>query len=337
MGFRASGLWGSVLAAAGSDTIARMDPVIETNLPLPGRHQGKVRDTYSLPAQADGEAGERLLIVATDRISAFDVVLPTAIPGKGRLLNDVSGRWFRWIENQGLARTFLLSTEAADVPGLTDEQRLIIEGRASIGRRCQVVPIECVARGYLVGSGWGEYEKSGEVCGITLPAGLRKADRLPAPIFTPATKAAQGEHDENITFEQACDRVGTPVMERLRELTLAIYVAAADYARSRGLIIADTKFEFGAPVGEPMSAENLILIDEALTPDSSRFWPLEGWSPGAEPPSFDKQFVRNHLLGLVARGEWDKRTPGPALPAEIVEKTQERYQRARSLLFPDSG
>ncbi|MEC9373108.1 MAG: phosphoribosylaminoimidazolesuccinocarboxamide synthase [Planctomycetota bacterium] len=319
-------------APVGGDSYHRGVKALETtNLRLGGRRSGKVRDTYDLPGEAGSPA--RLLVVATDRLSAFDVVLPTPIPGKGRLLTELSANWLRWIEGRGLARTYLMSTDAGDVPGLNVEERAALEGRCTIGRKCRVVPIECVARGYLAGSGWKDYQATGEVCGVALPKGLRNAERLPEPIFTPATKAEQGEHDENISFERACDVAGRAVMERLREMTLRIYSAAAAYALERGVIIADTKFEFGYPLGEAETPENLMLIDEALTPDSSRFWPAAGHEPGREPASFDKQYVRNYLLELVAAGKWDKTAPGPTLPEDVVRNTLARYEEARRLLF----
>ncbi len=312
-----------------------MEPIVRTELPLPGRRQGKVRDVYRVPAEAPGEP-DRVLLVATDRLSAFDVVLPTPIPGKGRLLTEISTRWMRFIEDRGLARTFLLSTDAADVPGLSQSERGMIEGRVAIGLLCEVVPVECVARGYLAGSGWVEYRETGAICGVELPAGLKEGDRLPAPIFTPATKAEQGAHDENIPFDQACEIAGRDTMERLRDLTLRIYTAAADHALSRGVIIADTKFEFGRAATRRRGSaalDDLILGDEALTPDSSRFWPAEDWRPGQEQPSFDKQFVREHLLRLVREGKWDKRAPGPSLPEDVVRATMARYEEARRRLF----
>ncbi len=303
-----------------------MEAVFETNLPLPNRRQGKVRDVYELPGKEP-----RLVIVATDRVSAFDVVLPTPIPGKGRLLTDISAFWLRWIEEQGIVQTHLLSTDYADIPGLSEDEQASVAGRLMIGRACQVVPIECVVRGYLVGSGWIEYQATGSVCGIALPDGLVEAAKLPEPIFTPATKAEQGEHDENISFERAAEVAGEKVMARLRDISIELYKRGADYALDRGVIIADTKFEFGVPVDEPGSTP--ILIDEALTPDSSRFWPAESYTPGASPPSFDKQFVRDYLLGLVGKGEWDKTDPGPELPADIVTSTLSRYEQARTRLF----
>ncbi len=303
-----------------------LDAVYETHLSLPNRKQGKVRDVYDLPGDQP-----RLVIVATDRISAFDVVLPTPISGKGRLLTDISTHWLRWIEEQGLVRTHLVSTDASDIPGLDESQIAQVEGRATIGRKCRVVPIECVVRGYLVGSGWNDYQKTQSVCGIKLEKGLIEASQLPEPIFTPATKAEQGEHDENISYEQACDVAGEKVMRRLRDLSIEIYQRGAAFARERGVIIADTKFEFGVPVDEPNA--DPILIDEALTPDSSRFWPAESYAPGQSPPSFDKQYVRDYLLGLVRRGEWDKTDPGPSLPDDVVTNTLSRYEEARRRLF----
>lgn len=303
--------------------------VLSTDLSLPGRREGKVRDVYELPG---GEP--RLLIVATDRISAFDVVMPTAIPGKGRLLTEISTWWFGFIRERGLARTHLLATDAAQVPdsafrGTTT--RADLEGRSTIGRRCRVIPVECVVRGYLEGSGWKDYQQTGMVCGVRLPAGLRQCDRLPEPIFTPATKAPQGEHDENISFEEAAERVGAGLTEELRSTSLAIYNAAAEYALSRGIIIADTKFEFGLAEDEG-GGGGPILIDEALTPDSSRFWPADKYRPGGPQPSFDKQYLREYLQGLVDAGRWGKRAPGPALPDEVVRRTLQKYVEARDRL-----
>lgn len=306
-----------------------------TDLPYPNRREGKVRDVYSLPTTGDG-AEPRILIVATDRLSAFDVVLPTLIPGKGKILTGIATRWFRWIEEQGLCSTHVLSTDADDLPGLTDDQRETLRGRITIGRACRVVPIECVVRGYLAGSGWEEYRQRGAICGVKLPAGLTRGARLPEPIFTPATKAAIGEHDENIDFDRACDIAGRPLMERLRDTSIAIFNAASAVALSRGIVLADTKFEFGQPLGadgEP-NGEAPILIDEALTPDSSRYWPAdECGKPGVEPAALDKQFVRDYLLGLVAAGQWGKSAPGPELPERVVHETIKRYEQAREALF----
>jgi phosphoribosylaminoimidazole-succinocarboxamide synthase len=317
-------------------------PVVRTDLPFPNRREGKVRDVYDLPPDpAHKDRPPALLIVASDRLSAFDVVLPTPIPGKGAILTDISAKWFRFIEQRGLAKTHLLSTSVDEVSGLTAAQRDELRGRITVGRRCKVVQIECVARGYLAGSGTKDYQRDGAICGVQLPPGLRDGDsileKLGAPIFTPATKEQQGRHDENISFDRACELVGRPLMTRLRDMTLAIYSAAHDYARARGVILADTKFEFGFPVnerGEKVS-EELILVDEALTPDSSRYWPLENWTPGAPTgqQSFDKQFVREHLESLVAQGKWNKQAPGPTLPESVVRGTLDKYEEARRRLF----
>jgi phosphoribosylaminoimidazole-succinocarboxamide synthase len=315
-------------------------PVFQTDLDLPGLRRGKVRDVYDLPpgiqppdARAAGtHPSPGLLIVASDRISAFDVVMPTPIPGKGQLLTGIATFWLRWIESKGLCRTHLVSTDAGLIPkaALGRTPRADLEGRVMLARRCRVIPIECVARGYLEGSGWKEYQQTGSVCGIKLPAGLKQCDQLPEPIFTPATKEEQGKHDENVSFERAAAMVGGELMEKLRTLTLRIYKAAAEHARERGIIIADTKFEFGLPAdgGDSAEAREPILIDEALTPDSSRFWPAAEFSPGRPQKSYDKQFLREHLESLVARGAWNKQAPGPELPPEIVEGTRARYQTA---------
>lgn len=310
--------------------------VFHTDLNLSAPKRGKVRDLYDLPPDRAGNP--RLLIVATDRLSAFDVVLPTPIPGKGCVLTTIAAWWLRWIEHRGLCRTHLLSTDPGDLPneafqGATTT-RSDLAGRITIGRRCRVVPVEFVVRGYLEGSGWAEYQKTGRVCGIELPAGLQRCSQLPEPIFTPATKAEQGAHDENIDFERACSIVGGDLMRTLRDRSLAIYCAAAAQARDRGILIADTKFEFGLPQdakGEP-TGEEAILIDEALTPDSSRFWPADQHTPGSPQPSFDKQFVREYLGDLIERGLWDKTDPGPELPERIVRGTLERYERVCQLL-----
>ncbi|GJM17861.1 MAG: phosphoribosylaminoimidazole-succinocarboxamide synthase [Phycisphaeraceae bacterium] len=281
------------------------------------------------PVAGAGGGPDRVVMVATDRVSAFDVVLPTPMAGKGVLLTAISAFWLRWISEQGLGATHLISTDAADVPesafgGRTT--RVDLEGRVVIGRACRVIPVECVVRGYLEGSGWKDYQRTGEVCGIALPAGLGQCERLPEPIFTPATKAEQGAHDENIGFEAACAIAGRATMERLRDVSLAIYHAACAHALERGIIIADTKFEFGVPVDDPDGAP--IVIDEALTPDSSRFWPADGYEPGRAQASYDKQFVREYLEGLVAAGSWDKAAPGPELPAAVIAGTVERYREA---------
>lgn len=316
-----------------------MNAVLETHLPLPNRRQGKVRDIYDLPKErsglpADAIPGGGLLIVASDRISAFDVVMPTPIKGKGQLLTDISTRWFAFISERRLAPIHLVSTSVAGITGLSDHERAMLEGRSMIAHRCRVVPIECVVRGYLDGSGWVDYQASGGVCGVRLPAGLRRGDALPEPIFTPATKEELGAHDQNISYEQACDTVGAGVMENLRATSMAIYNAAHAYAKDRGVILADTKFEFGFPLdagGNP--GKEPMLVDEVLTPDSSRYWDAALWQPGREQASFDKQYLRDYLNGLVAKGQWNKQAPGPMLPEEVVVGTRSRYEEALSRLF----
>jgi phosphoribosylaminoimidazole-succinocarboxamide synthase len=280
--------------------------VQETSLAgLQLRGRGKVRDIYDL--------GNRLLIVATDRLSAFDVVLPTPIPDKGRVLTQLSVFWFEKLHN--IVPHHLLTT--TDFTGELAPHAEVLRGRAMLVRKTEPLPIECVVRGYLSGSGWKEYKAGGRVCGIPLPAGLRESDKLPQPIFTPATKAQTG-HDENISFEQAAERVGDGVALRLREVSLEIYRQAAAYAAARGIIIADTKFEFG------LAGDDLVWIDEALTPDSSRFWPADQYEPGKGQPSFDKQYVRDYL----ERIGWSKQPPAPALPADVVAATSEKYREA---------
>ncbi len=313
----------------------------QTPLDLPVIRRGKVREVYALPPEPRSGT-ERVLMVASDRISAFDVIMPTPIPGKGVLLTQIATWWFRFIQERGLAETHLLSTDAADIPASAftnapdpNAAHAALAGRVTIARRCNVIPVECVVRGYLEGSGWKEYQASGAVCGIALPRGLKQCQKLPEPIFTPATKADAG-HDENITFEQAADLVGLETIGVLRELSLAIYNAAGAHALSRGIIIADTKFEFGLPPSAQVRAGRSwaqpMLIDEALTPDSSRFWPADAYEPGHAQPSFDKQFLRQHLESLVARGVWDKTPPGPELPPSVVEGTLARYREARDRL-----
>jgi phosphoribosylaminoimidazole-succinocarboxamide synthase len=284
-----------------------MSPVVlQTDFPgLKLRGRGKVRDIYEL--------GDRLLIVATDRLSAFDVVLPTPIPDKGRVLTQLSMFWFEKLAD--IVPHHVIS--AMEFPGELAPYRDSLDGRAMLVRRTEPIPIECVARGYLSGSGWKDYQKTGTVCGIPLPAGLRESDRLPEPLFTPSTKATTG-HDENISFAETVTRVGRPLAERLRDTSLAIYRRAAEYAAARGIIIADTKFEFG------LIGEQLIWIDEALTSDSSRFWPGDQYAPGKAQPSFDKQFVRDYL----ERIGWNKRPPAPILPAEVVTGTRDKYREA---------
>jgi len=290
--------------------------MLATNLPFPVRH-GKVRDVYDL--------GETLLIVATDRISAFDVVMPNGIPDKGKLLTALSLFWFEKFAVE--FPNHLLATRLADYPKNLQPFGDQLAERSMLVQKAEVVPIECVARGYLAGSGWKEYRQSGAVCGIHLPTGLRQCDQLPEPIFTPATKATSG-HDINICFEEAASVAGREVMRELRDRTLRLYTHAAEFARARGVIIADTKFEFGKlPDGK------LILIDEVLTPDSSRFWPADGYEPGRDQESFDKQFVRNWL----ERQPWDKTPPAPTLPPDVVEGTRQRYLEAYERLAGRSG
>lgn len=279
--------------------------VLETHLPgLPVR-RGKVRDIYDL--------GDRLLLISSDRISAFDWVLPNGIPDKGCVLNQVAAFWFNLLgETNHLVTT---DVDQMDLPPGTD--RTMLAGRTSLVRKTQVVPIECVVRGYLAGSGWKEYREHQTVCGIPLPAGLLEGDRLAEPIFTPATKAESG-HDENVSFERVADMVGLNLAKQLRERSLAIFRRGADYARERGILVADTKFEWGLADGQ------LILIDEVLTPDSSRFWPADRYQPGRTQPSFDKQFARDWLESTG----WDKNSPPPRLPNEIVTKTRQKYVEA---------
>jgi len=271
--------------------------------------RGKVRDIYDL--------GDKLLIVATDRLSAFDVVLPTPIPDKGRVLTQLSLLWFSLLKD--VIPNHVLS--ATDFPAPFDKHREELEGRSMVVRKTKPLPIECVARGYVSGSGWKDYRATGKICGVALPAGLRESDRLPDPIFTPATKAASG-HDENISFEQAAALIGKELAEKVRAVTLEIYRRAASYAEPRGIILADTKFEFG------LLNNQLLWIDEALTPDSSRFWPAAEYNPGGPQSSFDKQFVRDYL----ERIRWPKTPPGPELPPEVVDATRAKYREAFRIL-----
>lgn len=297
--------------------------ILETNLSLPNKRSGKVRDLYDVTL---GSGEEALLIVATDRISAFDVVMRNGLPGKGVVLTQISNFWFQHFS--GKVNHHLYSTDVADVPGLTDQQRSDLKGRIMLCRKTRVLPVECIARGYITGSGWKDYQRNGQVCGIELPAGLVNSDRLPSPLFTPSTKAEMGLHDENISFEQGVEILGRDTMEWLRDTTLSLYNQGRDFALARGIILADTKFEFGVLPGQTEP----ILIDEIFTPDSSRFWPSDQWQPGREQPSFDKQIVRNYLETLVAAGKWNKTAPGPVLPDEVVEKSIARYVQAYTLL-----
>ena len=275
--------------------------VLETNVPnLKLRARGKVRDIY--------DDGDRLLFIATDRISAFDYILATGIPEKGRVLTQMTLFWLDFLRDV-IPNHFLSS----DMTGLPPE----LEGRSMWVKKANMIDIECVARGYISGSGWKDYQRTGAVCGIPLPQGLKESDQLPEPIFTPATKAQTG-HDENISFDQAAEIIGTDLAAKLRDLTLRIYQKASDYARGKGIIIADTKFEFGMIDGQ------IILCDEVLTPDSSRFWPLETYSPGGAQPSYDKQFVRDYLESI----HWNKQPPAPALPEEVARRTSEKYKDA---------
>jgi phosphoribosylaminoimidazole-succinocarboxamide synthase len=281
------------------------------SLPLLAR--GKVRDVYAV-------GDEHLLIVTTDRLSAFDVILPDPIPGKGVVLTAVSSVWFE--RTRDIVPNHLSGLSLAEVlPDAAEREQ--VEGRAIVVKKLKALPVEAIVRGYLIGSGWKDYQQTGAVSGIPLPAGLRLADKLPAAIFTPSTKADMGAHDENIDFEKACDILGPDVAEQVRDVSLAIYTSCAEYALERGIIIADTKFEFGLDADK-----RLVLIDEVLTPDSSRFWPADSYAPGSSPASFDKQFVRDYLETL----DWDKTAPGPALPAAVIAQTAEKYREAQRRL-----
>ena len=289
-------------------------PLLQSNLTsLPLLHRGKVRDIYSVDDR-------HLLIVQTDRLSAFDVILPTPVPGKGHVLTALSNFWFAKL---GHVIPNHLSGIAPEDVVKTDADRAQVTGRAFVVKRLKPLPIEAIVRGYLAGSGWKDYQKTGAVCGIALPAGLQEAQKLPQPLFTPSTKAAVGEHDENISFEQAKQLLGEARANEVRDATLALYTEAAEYAASKGIIIADTKFEFGVD-----AAGKLYLIDEALTPDSSRFWPADEYRVGSNPPSFDKQFVRDWL---EASG-WNKKDPAPRIPGEVLQKTSDKYREALARL-----
>ncbi|HEX8979515.1 MAG TPA: phosphoribosylaminoimidazolesuccinocarboxamide synthase [Parasulfuritortus sp.] len=286
-----------------------MDALYETSIKsLPLIHKGKVRDIYAVD-------DARMLIVTTDRLSAFDVVLPTPIPGKGRVLTAVADFWFAKLAH------ILPNQLTGDAPEslVAPAEREQVTGRAVVVKRLKALPIEAIVRGYLVGSGWADYQKTGSVCGIPLPPGLQQADKLPEPLFTPSTKAAVGEHDENIDFGQCEKLLGVELAARVRDAAIALYKEAADYALTKGIIIADTKFEFGLD-----ESGTLTLIDEVLTPDSSRFWPVDEYQVGSNPPSFDKQYVRDWLTN----SGWNKKAPGPELPAEVVARTAEKYDEA---------
>ncbi|NCO51194.1 MAG: phosphoribosylaminoimidazolesuccinocarboxamide synthase [Deltaproteobacteria bacterium] len=271
-------------------------------------NRGKVRDIYDL--------GEHLLIVTSDRISAFDVIMDEGIPQKGYVLTQISKFWFEMMAD--LVPHHLISTEVSDFPAITHQYRDQLEGRSMLTRKAAPLPVECIVRGYVSGGGWKEYQQKGSICGIPLPAGLGESARLDAPIFTPSTKADLGAHDENISFDQAVEICGTQMAQQVRDTSLKIYQRAREYAAGKGIIIADTKFEFG------LYNNQLLWIDEALTPDSSRFWPSDQYAPGRPQPSFDKQFLRDYLETL----DWGKKAPAPPLPAEIVQKTSEKYLEA---------
>lgn len=285
-------------------------PLFESNLPsLKLLNRGKVRDIYDVDAK-------HMLIVVSDRLSAFDVVLPTPIPDKGRVLTAVSNFWFDYTRDLVPNHLADLSLEQV-LPDATE--RAQVEGQATVVRKLKPLPVEAIVRGYIIGSGWKDYQKTGAVCGIKLPEGLRMADKLEQAIYTPSTKADIGEHDENIDFDKTVDLLGRELAEKVRDLSLAIYSKARDYAAGKGIIIADTKFEFGLDEdGE------VVLIDEALTPDSSRFWPADSYQPGSSPASYDKQYIRDYLDTL----DWDKKAPAPEIPAEVVTKTSEKYREA---------
>jgi phosphoribosylaminoimidazole-succinocarboxamide synthase len=294
--------------------------LLESDLPgLALRHRGKVRDVFDLPPGPDGSghgAGPRLLIVATDRLSAFDVVLPDPIPGKGEMLCQISNFWFERTEH--LVPNHLTGIDVASVLPAGVDARLYAK-RAVVTKKLKPVPVEAIARGYLIGSGWKDYQRTGRVSGITLPDGLRQAEQLPQPIFTPSTKAAVGDHDENIDFDTMVRAIGAELAEQVRDATLRLYAFARDYAAQRGIILADTKFEFGTDADG-----RLYVMDEMLTPDSSRYWPADEYQVGTSPPSFDKQFVRDYLETL----DWNKTAPGPHLPADVIERTRAKYAEA---------
>jgi phosphoribosylaminoimidazole-succinocarboxamide synthase len=289
-----------------------LDPIFETNLgAIPIHARGKVRDVYA--------AGDFLVIVATDRLSAFDYVLPTPIPSKGRVLTQLTLFWLGLLSD--IVPNHFVSASVNDYPSQFHPYREQLEGRSMLVHRAKMVDVECVARGYVSGSGWKDYRRDRAICGIPLPSGLRESDRLPEPIFTPATKAQSG-HDENISFEIAASQIGDSLAHRVRDLTLKIYQRASEYAATRGILIADTKFEFG------FTGDQLVLADEVLTPDSSRFWPSASYQPGGPQPSFDKQYVRDYLESI----HWNKQPPAPALPDDVIRRTSEKYREAYRVL-----
>ena len=294
--------------------------LLQSDLPgLPLRHRGKVRDVFDIPRErlpANAPPGDYLLMVATDRLSAFDVVLPDPIPGKGEMLCQVSNFWFKKTEH--LMPNHLTGIDVASVLPEGVDQALYAK-RAVVTRKLKPVPVEAIARGYLIGSGWKDYQRTGKVSGIELPDGLRQAEKLDEPIFTPSTKAAVGDHDENIDFDAMVKTVGAELAERVRDATLRIYRFAADYAAEHGILLADTKFEFGTDADG-----RLYIMDEMLTPDSSRYWPADEYEVGTSPPSYDKQFVRDYLETL----DWGKTAPGPKLPAEVIDRTRAKYAEA---------
>jgi phosphoribosylaminoimidazole-succinocarboxamide synthase len=289
-----------------------LDPIFETNLGnIPIHARGKVRDVYA--------AGDFLVIVATDRLSAFDYVLPTPIPDKGRVLTQLTLFWLRLLSD--VVPNHFVSAKVDDYPRQFYPYRDQLEGRSMLVDRAKMIDVECVARGYVSGSGWKDYRKDGKICGIPLPAGLNESDPLPEPIFTPATKAQSG-HDQNISFETAASQIGDSLARQVRDLTLKIYLRASEYAATRGILIADTKFEFG------FAGDRLVLADEVLTPDSSRFWPRASYQPGGPQPSFDKQYVRDYLESI----HWNKQPPAPALPADVIQRTSDKYREAYRVL-----
>ncbi|GJM09164.1 MAG: phosphoribosylaminoimidazole-succinocarboxamide synthase [Lysobacteraceae bacterium] len=298
--------------------VSLKDAILEARLDLPLVHRGKVRDVFAVD-------DDRLLMVACDRISAFDVVMPQAVPGKGAVLTAISNFWFDRLAK--VVPNHLISTDASQWLSSSPDAEALVS-RSVLVKRLKPLPVEAIVRGYLIGSGWKDYQSDGRLCGIELPSGLKQAQELPQPIFTPSTKAAVGDHDENIAFDQVIELIGEDLANQVREVSLTLYSLAARYALHRGIIIADTKFEFGLDADG-----SLVLMDEILTPDSSRFWPVSDYQVGSSPPSFDKQFVRDYLETL----DWDKKAPGPNLPDEIITGTAERYAEAWTRLTGPAG